>query len=173
MADIVFYAQQADAMSRRGLRTQSYAAGKLIRAYVTIKRYKPRARECWETNVYGRPCYMGEKAHAIFAATLAELDAGRELHTSTIAHLTGASQGYVTKVLKFLHRFHFIEVLEVKRGRYGGILARLARAIRQSFLHPRRNVSIWRNDYHRTDPRYTDPFGSWSRSLARMGLSDA
>lgn len=161
VADIAFYAKQADAMSRHGLRTQDYSAGKENRAYVTLKRYKTRL--FWATNVAGRPCYMGQKAYEIYIATGKELRAGRELHTSTLANLTGASQGYVTKVLQFLHRFQFIVVTAVKRGRYGGILAHLATAIRQSFL-PSRRVSLYGGMINRG--HYAQDYETYVASLA-------
>lgn len=175
MSDIV-YIREADKQARQdrhGNRIQTYAAGTLARCYVTIKRYTPKAKIYHEFNANGRDVWMGEKAHAIYLEAISELKAGHDLHTGQIANVTGASQGYVTKVLQFLMRFCFIVITAVIRGRYGRLVGRLATAANKSFLHTRRSVSIWRNDFALTDPRHVDPFGSWARSLARMGLADA
>lgn len=91
----------------------------------------------WETNAYGRRTWMMPKMHAVYVATLAELAADRDLSVTAIAHLAGVSQGYASKVIRWLDRFGFITILGVFRGRWGRIVAKL-----RSIIPPPRERSL-------------------------------
>jgi hypothetical protein len=166
-----------DSQARHGNRVQDYAFGlpydpirnpEGFRAYTTLKRYKAKHHLTWETSPFGRRTYFSEKAHAILVAVRRELALGHDLHTCQIARMTGASQGYVTKVLQHLHQWRFIVVAKVIRGRWGRIVAALAERRRQSFLPSKRDVPLWRNDYvaSLTEERYQRDIDPRLRALA-------
>jgi hypothetical protein len=145
--EILVMADARERHDKHGSRTQSYAFGLPFdpvtnpdgfRAYVTLGRYR-RTAPIIETrhNVYGRLCWFTQAQMRVFRATMAELEAGRELHSSIIANLAGVSQGYATKVLQKLCWLRFIDVSAVIRGRYGRIVASITKRVRQSFLHTR------------------------------------
>ena len=73
----------------------------------------------------GDSVYMLDVMHRIYLVVMAEIKADHDLSTTAIANLTGASRGYVSKVIHFLARFGFITILGVFRGRWGRTVAKL------------------------------------------------
>lgn len=94
-----------------------------------IGRYRPDTVIYWETNAYGYRVWMAEGMHRIYVVVMAELAAGHDLAGRVIANLAGVSQGYVSKGLKWLHKWNFIQILGVWRGRWGRTVAKLRQII--------------------------------------------
>lgn len=138
-------------MSVYGVQTQSLPGGPAwdaitnpngFRAYVTLGRYaQPPVTHYATSPGTGRLHWFVGKQYRILRFVQAELEAGRDLHSTTVANASGCSQGYATKMLQRLFLWRFIVVTEVVLGRWGRIVAHIGTRLRQSFLHTRRNVS--------------------------------
>lgn len=96
-----------------------------------IGRYQPKMVDqlVWVTAPSGRSTYMGPGMHRVYLAVMAELEASRDLSSTVIANLAGVSQGYASKVIRWLEKFRFITILGVFRGRWGRIVAKLVSII--------------------------------------------
>lgn len=122
----------------------------------------------WERTPSGYNMWMSPGMHEAFSLIMGRVRAGRTLSASGIARDTGLSQGYVTKVIRKLAQFGFIEIKQVIRGRLGGTIATLVK----SFLHKRtawRNDLLWRlrSPERGTIERRDNPWGSFDRAMER------
>jgi hypothetical protein len=106
-----------------------------FRAYVLAGKFRRRYRH-WEQNVFGHWHWFADKQFDIMAAILAEIDAGHVLSTARLAAMTHSSRGYVSKTIARLARWRFIDLVQIVRGRIGGITARLTKRLRQMFPPP-------------------------------------
>lgn len=154
------------------VQTQSEYAPETVRRLghtLLIGRY----RKTWQDelvyvrNPAGRLVWMSPTMHRVYLAVVAELEANRDLSSTAIARLAGASQGYVSKVIRFLERFGFVHVLGVWRGRWGRIVAKLA-----SIIPPvPRRVSTYGGMIKAE--RFADypgvpGWGAWDRAIVRI-----
>lgn len=103
-------------------------------------RWEPESKQTivWETAPDGYRVWMSPGMHEVYELVMDRIRAGRILNASAIARASALSQGYVSKVIRKLALFGFIDLLQSIRGRLGGIVAAVRESwSRKSFLPSR------------------------------------
>jgi hypothetical protein len=180
---ITFYAQDADRLERQdrhGKRIGAQFGPEYdprdnpdgFRAYVLAGKFRRRYRH-WEQNVFGHWHWFADKQFDIFAAILAEVEAGHVLSTARIAEMTHSSRGYVSKTIARLARWRYIDLVQVVRGRIGGITARLTKRLRQMFPPSTSTKSTYNGTYVKEETFSAWEVGGTLSDWARDGMRPA